>query len=313
MWDSAPPSGGGLNLIDTLSGEAIVAMETVGRTLAIATDDSVVRFAGYSGEDIQIQQDTEGISSNHGPLSRNTFRRFEEFVAMLTDRGPYAVGEGGITPIGVKVEPEFDDTNRTVVVDWSIGYHRGRRELWFAVRRTADFNIISVYVYNVRLQSWSGPFTYPFAGILDLARFEDASGSEFLMGGFSDGFVRHMDIGTLDDVLADNTGGTAYTMTAELPPIFFETGPAVLKSLRHMLLQADLPAAAALQIQRSFDNEAFVVEGTLSGTGGVVEAFRQDMNGQGNRLRIRFIDASSTIPIVNGFQLLANNLQRVDV
>jgi len=311
VWNGTPPSGGGVNLIDTLSGEGIIAMEQLGSSLAIATEESIIRFTGYSSEDIQIQQDTEGISASHGALGPNLFRRFEDFVAMLTDRGPYLVTESGIEAMGVKVEPEFDDTDRIqVATTWSSIYHRGRREFWFVVRRSVDSGAKSIYVYNARLQSWTGPWVYTFE-IFDVARFEDSNFDEFVVAACDDGFVRHMDIGALDDVLASGSGGSAYTMDIELAPIFAEPGPGQEKLWSRMKLQADLPALSALNMQHASDSQSFTAE-AVTGVANGVQSYSIHFRSQGDRLRIRFTDASSEIPIINGFQLLGHNMLRIN-
>jgi len=44
----------------------ITALETIGGSLLICTEDSISRFTGYSADDIQIAQDTRGISNEIG-------------------------------------------------------------------------------------------------------------------------------------------------------------------------------------------------------------------------------------------------------
>jgi len=188
-WDGTPPSGGGQNAIDTLTGEGIIALEVVSRSIAVATEESITRFTGYSGEDILIQQDTEGISAMHGPISTNCFRRFEEFIGCLTDRGMYAISEARAEHISRKIQAEFDNTNRNSSAKYSIIYHRGRRELWVAVRHDDDTGVNSIFVYSLEDATWTGPWLYTFAAIQDMARYEDANEDEFVMAGFDDGGV----------------------------------------------------------------------------------------------------------------------------
>ena len=309
--DTGGATAGGAAIIDVLSGEGINGMQLIGSSLAISTEDSIVRFTGYSNEDINISQDTQGISAETGPVGGQAFIRAESIGFILSDRGPYLVQESGIEPIGVTVEPEFDAADRSVIGSSVLGYHRGRREIWFAVAGSSDSAVNkTVYVYSLRLQTWTGPFTYSDA-ITCMARYEDATGDEWLIAGSDDGFVRHMDIGVKDDVLADDTLGDTVTMTVELAPIFFETGPGIVKSLDRMLLQADLPTNSALVIQHAFDGDNFTAETALTGkNNSIAEAYRQDLSNQGNRLRIRFVDAGTDIPIIKGFQLTASNMQR---
>jgi len=312
--DTGGATDGGTAIIDVLSGEGINGMQLIGSSLAISTEDSIVRFTGYSNEDINISQDTQGISAETGPVGGLAFIRAESIGFILSDRGPYLVQESGIEPIGVKVEPEFDAADRSVITSSVLGYHRGRREIWFGVAGSGDSGVNkTVYIYSLRLQSWTGPFTYSDA-ITSLTRYEDASGDEWLIAGGDDGFVRHMDIGVKDDVLSDSSGGDTVTMTVELAPLFFEPGPGIIKSLDTMMIQADLPTNSALVIQHAFDGDSFTAETALTGkNNSIAEPYRQDLANQGNRLRLRFVDAGTDIPIIKGFQLTAFNMQRFRV
>lgn len=176
---------GGSAMVDVLTGEDIKAFDVVGSSLLVMTDDSIVRFTGYSSDDIQIAQDTEGVAPDLGIVGRNAHCRADSLVAILTDRGPYLVTEGGATPIGAKVELDFESLDWSLMSAACIGYQRGRRELWYAVDDT-------VYVYSLRTQLWYGPFVYPF-GITCMARYEDGNGQETLIAGCDDGYVRFLD------------------------------------------------------------------------------------------------------------------------
>lgn len=296
---------GGSNIVDLLSGDEIEQLETVGSSLIIATADSIVRFTGYSSEDIQIAQDTEGVSADIGVVGGRALKRIETFAACLSDRGPYLVVEAGVQNIGAKVEFDFDNLSRANIGNAVVGHHRQRREIWFAVTGTGDSNLNkTVYVFNYRLQAWSGPFTYSF-GINDLYRYEDSNGDEWLMAGCSDGFVRHMDIGALDDVLADGSGGSTYTMTVELKPIFFDTGPGIRKILRRANVQADLTSSTALVLKFAWDAGGLSSYNVTWASNNVQNHRIDASDEQGERLRVQFVDASSDIPIINGLVLEA--------
>ena len=165
-----------------------------------------------------------------------------------------------------------------------------------------------VYVYSLELQAWYGPFTYPFT-IRCLARYEDATGDEWIVAGCTDGFVRHLDTGALDDVLASGSGGSAYTMTVELAPFLFGM-PGIIKFLDLAAVQADLTASSALKLGIATDgggftdyNVTFIATGSQSHPVDVADK-------QGKRIRVRFTDSSSDIPIVNGLTLEAYDSKR---
>lgn len=301
-------SSGGGNPVDLLTGETLVALGLVGSSLVCATEDSLVRFTGYSAEDIRVEQDTEGISALHGPVGPLALTQCEEFLAMLSASGVYLVEEAGVRPISGKIEPTLDALDRTALSSAVLGYHRGRRELWVAVQRSGDSGNRSVYVWSARLQAWQGPWTYPFA-ITCLARYEDPTGDEWLVAGCSDGFLRHMDTGMLDDVLSSGSGGSSYATSSELPPIYFAPGPGVLKSLRHAVVSVDNTASIALAMGIAEDgggyNDFFVQ--TVVGAAPVFVA----LSGQAGWFRIRFSESqSASLPIVRGFQLYAHDMQR---
>lgn len=303
-------SSGGNNVVDILTGEAIVALAVVGSSLAVATEDSVVRFTGYSARDIRVEQDTEGIDPTHGAVGPLALRPAEQFLAMLDTEGPFLVEEAGARAMGTDVEPEFDALDRTQLADAVVRYHRGRRELWFAVPASGDSGNQTIYAFSFRQQAWMGPWSYPFA-ISDLARYESPGGAERVIAGCGDGFVRHMDTGAKDDVLSDGTGGSTYEMIAELPPVFFQTGPMIAKSLKHAIVNVDGAAADTLTLETAFDGQA--LQGfDFAGDGeGEIAAKRIGLSGQGRRLRVRVRDnAVASVPIVHGVQIAAHNMQR---
>lgn len=307
-YAAAVGSGGGQAFVDVLNGESIVALEVVGSSLLMAAEDSIMRFTGHSSDDILIAQDTEGVSAEVGVIGPLCLKRVEGAAVGLAERGPHLVSEQGVVPLGIKVEEDFDALDRVNLSKACIGYHRGRREVWFAVPGPADGGINkTVYVYSTRLQAWSGPFTFPF-GISYLSRYEDVNGDEWLMAGCTDGYLRHMDTGVKDDLTAAGTGGTNVTMTVELAPIHFATGPAHTKGLISMSLQADLPVASALQIKHEFDGNGFIT--TAAPTGAGFKSYLIALSNQGKRLKLQFVDASADIPIIYGFMLEAWSFER---
>lgn len=293
-------TGGGQAYVDVLNGESLVAFEVIGTSLLMAAEDSIMRFTGHSSDDIIIAQDTEGVSAEIGVIGPLCLKRVENVAFGLAERGPHVITEQTVVPVGVKVEEDFDALDRVNLPKACIGYHRGRREVWYAVPGPADSGLNkTVYVYSTRLQAWSGPFTYSF-GITYLSRYEDVNGDEWLIAGCSDGRVRHLDTGVKDDVLSDASGGTNYTMTVELAPFFFN-GPNNVKSISRMFLQADLPAASAVQVLHDFDRVGYITTPVQTGSG--ISSYQVDLHNQGKRLRIKFTDASAEIPIIYGFTL----------
>lgn len=312
---------GGSAPVNVLNGEAINALEAIGGSLLIGAEDSVSRFTGTSSDNIQLATDLMGISTEIGPTGTFALKRFETAAALLNERGPHVVTEAGIVPIGIKVEPDFLNVTAANISKAAIGYHRGRKEIWFAIPTVGNGENRTVYVYSTRLQAWMGPWTYPF-GINTFARYEDANGAENLIAGCNDGFVRLMDdVGNyLDDRHADGTGGTSVTMTAEVAPHFFNqasgfgkgdmAGPGVVKSLDMMTLDAALGAGSSLVIKHSMDTDPFVTETAIVPATTAAYPYRVDLDNQGKRLRLQFTDASTDAPIIYGYTIYAWNMNR---
>jgi len=298
-------------MVDVLRGEPITAMEVLGSSLLIATEDSVVRFTGYASDDIQISQDTEGISPDTGAVGRLALKRTESFAAMFSSKGLYAVTEESAIPISEKILPNLKALKRTSLSSSVVGYHKGRKEIWLAVEGPTDTGNKTVYILSIgATQAWSGPFTYPFA-ITCFASFEDTSGDEWLMAGCADGFVRLMDTGYKDDVLADASGGSYYTMTVELAPFFFDSGPTVDKTLERIFLQADMVIGETLTIDYGFDSTTYAGSVVATGIAGGLQDYRLDACAQGKRLRLRIRDVSTVgLSVIHGIVPTAFHMMR---
>src|SRR5439155_26800716 len=130
---------------------------------------------------------------------------------------------------------------------------------------------------SVRLPAWQGPWIYPFT-ITAMGKYFDSTNQPIAMCGSSDGFIRLMDVGSLDDVLYNGTGGSNITMTVQLPVLHFGM-PGMKKSLKWMLLQANLPASSALNVKIAFDGAGFTsFPVTPGGTG--EQDYRVDIAGE---------------------------------
>lgn len=299
---------GGAAVTDFLTGQQLTALEVIGSSLLMATLDSIMRFQGHASDDIVISQDTEGISAEVGCIGPLALKRFENVAAFLTNRGPYAATEVSAVPIGEQVLPDFDALDSANLSKSVVQYNRGRKELLFVVPGAADSGLNkTIFVQAVRLQAWYGPWIYPF-GINCMSNYIGASGIENVIAGCSDGYVRLMDVGSKDDVLYNGTGGSNITMTVELPTMQFGL-PGVTKALNTMHLQATLPSGSDLRIQHGFDGES-LIEDAVASSGESELNYRVDLDNQGKRLRMLFIDASSKQPIINGFIMDAYDYQR---
>lgn len=287
-------SDGGNAAVHADSDEPIIAMETLGSSLLIATRNSVSRFTG-TGADIQILTDTEGVASSIGPVYNEvsgiikahsgSFKRCGQVVMMWTDRGPYIVTEAGVVPIGDKINTEGLGASEVCWRDQTIPayvvYHRQRMETWFIFRSQADSAAKSAFIYNHRRQCWSGPFQFP-VGITSVCE-ADIAGVPTIIAGCADGFVRLLDniASGRDDTTTD------YTHTIQFPPFIFETaGPHNTKSLRSIFLQIEREDAATLPVVKVYPDNGSAETAALVQDAGIIGAptnLRYDVNSQGKR------------------------------
>jgi hypothetical protein len=224
-------------------------------------------------------------------------------------------------PIGSKIIDQF----RTFVDllnlgKSSIAYNRGARELWFFVPLIADSGTPkTAYVYNVDLQAWMGPWTFPFT-ITCSCSAQDASGRFTVLTGSSDGYVRAMEYtalsGVLDDVTSIGTGGSNISMLVITAPHFFETGLAVAKSAERMLLDVDPVGGivsgqqASLVVSLADESGSLVAQQTVTGSARGVQ--RVDLNGYGKKFTLAFADSSNAQVTIYGYTIYAFDMKRRD-
>lgn len=234
---------GGAALISAIEADSIVAMETLGRSLLVATSQSIARIAGYSASDITIDQDTEGVSPEVGVVGPQAMVRADRIIFLVSEKGAYIASEGAIAPVGLKVQPIFDAMDRANLSKIVVGHHHQRGEIWVAYAGPDDNDLNkSILVFNLKHQAWYGPFVLAIAGgITSLARYIDPINSGYLIAGCSDGFIRHLDIGVKDDVLFDATSGSSFGWEAKLAPFFFGN-PEITHAVRYMFTQARVAA-----------------------------------------------------------------------
>lgn len=302
---------GGSDVTDFLTGQQLTALEVIGSSLLMATRDCVMRFTGHASDDIVISQDTEGISAEVGAIGPQALKRYENVAALMTDRGPYAVTETYVQPIGEQLNPDWFALDQVNLPSMCIEYHRARKELYFAVPRSGDGGLNkTIFSQAVRLQAWQGPWTYPF-DIFCMTKYYDANGVPNVLAGGSDGFVRLLDIGNLDDVLYNGTGGSNIAIRVEIPVMHFGI-PGLKKALKWLVMQAQLPIGSNLTVNVTFDGGTTVsFPVTPSDTG--EEDYRVDNAGDGSsgfRCSLVFTENSSQQVTVNGFTQVAWNMQR---
>lgn len=245
-WATGGVAGAGAALVDTLSGNEVMALETVGGSLLIGTNESIVRFTG-TADDIRIQEQTQGVSADIGPSGSEArdrgWLRVGQVIFMHSERGLYGVTEGGVMSIGEKVfSPHQTALHMTTKVGNVLGHkltpivgqNPRRHEVWFGYVPLGGTKRTHVLVYNTRLQCWYGPFVYPF-GMTCFGTYEDTDGVETIMAGCDDAYIRVLDA---VDATEFDDDVTDYDATIQFAPFGLANGPRTTKALEHVFLQA---------------------------------------------------------------------------
>ena len=258
-----------------------------------------MRFTGYDSEDIQISQDTEGISSEVGPLGLDCLSRADKFAAMIAEGGFYAVTEEDAILISQRIRSSFLDLDADALDASIVRYLSQDRTLWFAVPGASDGGVNkTVYVYHIDLGIWLGPWTYPHA-ITCMTQWTDSVGQEYMVAGCSDGYVRALNYATskYDNLDYAGANGTLLSPSpsVDLSPVFF-SGPGSDKTLSRITLHGKLPSGR-IDVYVDVDEEGWELVGHTHEYNGSAKPYRVDAWLQGDRhdIRLKWTDPSIEI------------------
>lgn len=315
-WTTGTKTDGGSAMLDTLTGEEITAFAVVGGSLVIATPTSLVRFSGISSDDIVIQQDTEGISAEVGVWGTHCMIPVESLIALINERGLYAASESGIVALSDKIRPDWDNVGKT---NMSTKFHlahdqAGKQILCVVPLNGSEAYPKTIFSYSTRLQCWQGPYTYPFEidSITTCPSTSLASQSSlgpFVLVGCTDGFVRLLDTGTKDDVLASGSGGSNIPMQVIMSVL--KEGEATLRGVKYLLLEASLPLGSNLVISTSTDEEAYKDNSVASFGASTMHNYKVDLlEDSGHKILLKFTESSDQPVRIDGFTLYGWDMQR---
>lgn len=313
---------GGTAMLSAIEADPIVNLQSIGRSLLAFTNNSIARIAGYSASDIQIDQDTEGLSFEVGTVGALSAIRADRIIFFMSDRGPYLATEDAIAPVGLKVLPLFDAMDRTQLSNIVVGHHHERSEIWVAYSGPNDSSLnCSVLVYNLRHQAWYGPFNFSFVqgtvGITCFETYEQVNGHSSILAGCTDGFIRNVDINTKDDVLSDGSGGDDFAGSFTLAPFFFGH-PEQVHSTRYVFCQARLATSSSLfyspSVNPGIGTTPFSVVGntaTFQANGLLnYKSWPEGRYVNGQRLTLQFATSAGTQPELHGVTVYAHMLNR---
>ena len=291
---TAPEGWGDFADVETFDTDPLVALALTGSSLALLKGDTIARFTGNDQNTIEIDRESEGISPMAGCVARHTAVEVEAFFFFLSDRGPHLGTEAGVQYIGDKLEGVMkDDWQWSKVPAMALAvYNRGRKAIMLGVPEGASaVGADTFYEYSMVANAWAGKWVFPFE-VCSIARYENADGSETVVGGGDDGYVRILDYRAsatrLDDVSVAGVGGSAIAGDFQPGTLLFGTSRNYKSLGGEQVLSCDLGAGGALYID--WENE-FGDTGTLgpiASAGAGMHQYRFRSKARGARLTLTF-------------------------
>lgn len=297
-------AGGGEIIVNTFGASDIVVGAPVNGSLILWHQRGISVLTGWGQDDIAVQPQVlnadvgMGIGTPDGMCVASELTT-GDVAYFATYFGIFATNGGYVRPLG---SPDKPDPTAALLAagthklqDFVLRYNRQYNELWVLIQGTG------VYVYNVILQAWSGPFTGAYTDttqslfeVLDvsqLPKFWRAT----LNGSAGTGlFVSECDYPGVykDNVASNGTGGTAVTATLQLHRMF--GGDRVFaKSWRWINLLATLTAGDTEPVITTSTPIGGTNTNTLSNLVSVEQAYYVSPGGQGAYLDVTITDAGT--------------------
>lgn len=314
-------SKGGVARVLTFGDQRLTAVAPFRASLFLFHVSGISKFTGWSQDDINIQAGTTGVTGDVGTIAPRSIVVLENGVLFLSDRGIYVAAEEGVAPVSANIDVDFSNLTATQLAQVCAAHNRSKREVWFFIPGKG------VYVYNYRTQTWTGPWTgtYSAEATDTHALWEaiDADEKPIVLCGDVAGYVKRTDVQGIytDDVAADGTGGTPYTMVLRCHRMF-SGSIASEKSYRWAYVLADVDSSEACTIGWTTftTNGAYTLGGSSAwGTGtwgagvwggeGVIP-FRIPIHGRGGYADITITDAGNRSPLFSRVEIEAFDMGR---
>jgi hypothetical protein len=318
----ADGSAGGSAIVRTFGHQKITGLVAVGQSLLIFHERGVSRFTGWSQDDFDINSGTRGISPDIGSIAPRSIVAVENTCYFITDRGVYGANESGVNQVSYPIESVLRDAvvaGADLTQAWGV-HNRVQREVWFYIPTQG------VYVFNYRVNAWSGPWDTVYANPIVSAWPSGTTSAPTVILGGTDGFARRADIDGqfMDDVRSDGTGGSQFTMAAQCHR-FFYNDPVSEKAMRFLYATVDTGGSALCSLQWTSPfggGQAFLPQGNNPkwgtaiwgsftwGPGGSTST-RLQAAARGTHQDITFLDTSTTAaPVLSRIEGEAFDLGR---
>ena len=311
--------GGGQIIVRTFGDETIIGLASINTSLLIFHRRGISRLTGFGQDDINATP--AGVTADVGTIAAKSIVASNNIGFFISERGLYRCNESEVAPVGTPVKPdpilpiirqlssaEFDKI-RCII-------NRATKELWISIPG------YGCYQYHTVLDSWSGPWDGGFIDPDTTALFEtiNSSGLPVVLKGDASGWITLCDAPAIfrDNVAAAGTGGSRYTMTAQLHRLYCGDD-ALSKAFRWGYLTAQLKGSDQTRVEwnsgESFGSYSlppstdetwgaagtYWGEGTWGGTGS--RSYRIPMGGTGYYVDISIIDSGEAVPVFSRFQL----------
>jgi len=313
-------SGGGQAVVRTFGDQAIKSLASFRSSLYLFHVSGISRFTGWSQDDINIQAGTQGVTGDVGTIAPRSVVVLENGVLFVSDRGVYICSDEGVAPVSVPVDVEFSNLSASEMQQLHTAHRRSAREVWFFVPGSG------IFVLNYRTGAWFGPWTGGFTDSVTLANAmwetSDGDGRPIVLVGGNAGYVKRADVGSLDDVEADGTGGNAYSMSLKLHRMFCGS-IASEKAFRwaYLLANTDSSSDCVVSWLTQTGTGSYSLAATVAwgggtwGSGGTwggegVVPFRIPIDGRGGYIDMTITDSGERIPLFSRLEVEAFNMGR---
>ena len=239
-------SAGGSIIVRTYGDEAVISGCSIGTSLLIFHKRGISRLTGYGQDDITVAP--TGITADVGIIAKYSVVRVDNLAYFICERGLYRVNDSGVAPVATKETPDpILPILRTLTASQfdniRCEFSRQTREIWVSIPG------YGIYVFHTLLNAWTGPWDTGFTSPETTALFEtlDASGLPCILRGDASGWVSRCDVtdSTKDNVAADGTGGTTFTLSTQLHRMYFGD-ESLEKGMRKAFVTATLRGSTAL-------------------------------------------------------------------
>lgn len=317
-------ANGGQILVRTFADETVVNLTSVGTSLLIFHRRGISRLTGYGQDDITVSP--AAITSDVGLIAKHSVVSIGNMAFFLSERGLYRCNEADVMAVGTIETPDpllpiIRSMTKAQFENIRACFNRATRELWITLP------LKGVYVYHTVLNAWSGPFDGGYISPDTSCLFEtlDSDGLPVLLRGDVSGWLSLCDPDSvnLDNVNANGTGGTRYTMNAQMHR-FYCGDDALAKGFRWGYITANLRGSDQCSVRWNTDtgNYSYTLPASAFGVWGIgawgtgfwssgnSTNYRVPMGGTGYFTDFEIIDSGEGNPVFSRVQIETFSLGR---